>query len=34
MSFLTRTLSAVGYIVHPEEEPDRVIEALPAVRGG
>ncbi|MBF8194559.1 hypothetical protein ITP53_54695 [Nonomuraea sp. K274] len=22
MGFLTRTLSAVGYIVHPEEEPD------------
>jgi hypothetical protein len=34
MGFLTRTLSAAGYIVHPdEEEPDRVIEALPAVRG-
>ena len=35
MGFLTHTLSAAGYIVHPdEEEPDRVIEALPAVRGG
>jgi hypothetical protein len=31
MDFLTRTLGAAGYIVRlAEEEPDRVIEALPA----
>ncbi len=33
MGFLTRTLSAAGYIVHPEEEPDRVIDTPGCARG-